>query len=274
MYRPAASGAIRGCSSGSTGTAAKSLCPWRRARTIPRLSPDGERVALNIRERLNEIWSWDLTRRTFDEGHQRAPHGRALRSGAVTAGRSFTDRCRRRDRCAHTECRRWLAPAPADRTDHTDGQRRHARWQARSSSPNPIVGDGINLRLLHLDGRGEAEDLIRTPNNEQNADVSPDGRWIAYKSDESGRNEVSVRPFPKVGAGSRQVSVSGGTRPLWSRDGRELFFLDPDRRMTVVDVRTGPSLTSASRRRCSTPPRSAWKASSAISISRRTASAS
>ena len=102
--------------------------------------------------------------------------------------------------------------------------------------------------MLGLDGRREAVDLIRTPFNELNADVSPDGRWIAYQSDESGRHEVYVRPFPNAAGGRWHVSVNGGTRPLWSRDGRELFFLDPDRRMTVVEVRAGATLTVSAPR--------------------------
>ena len=63
---------------------------------------------------------------------------------------------------------------------------------------------------------------------------SPDGRWIAYQSDESGRYEVYVRPFP--GPGEKwQVSTGGGTLPLWSRDGRELYFESPDTRIMVAD---------------------------------------
>lgn len=59
----------------------------------------------------------------------------------------------------------------------------------------------------------------------QNADMSPDGRWLAYQSNESGQNEIYVRPFPDVQGGRWQVSRAGGTRPLWARSGRELFYL-------------------------------------------------
>ena len=60
--------------------------------------------------------------------------------------------------------------------------------------------------------------------SERQADLSPDGRWLAYESDESGRPEIYVRPFPDINAGRWQVSTNGGTEPLWSRDGREIFF--------------------------------------------------
>jgi Tol biopolymer transport system component len=99
-----------------------------------------------------------------------------------------------------------------------------------------------------MDGGHAASTLLQTPFNEQNADLSPDGRWLAYQSDESGgRAEVYVRPYPNVNAGRWQVSTSGGTRPLWARDGRELFYLDAERRMTVVAVqgKTGFGVGSA-----------------------------
>jgi hypothetical protein len=61
--------------------------------------------------------------------------------------------------------------------------------------------------------------------NEVNPEISPDGKWLAYQSDESGQTEVYVRPFPGVQDGRWQISRAGGTRPRWSTDGRELFFL-------------------------------------------------
>jgi len=63
--------------------------------------------------------------------------------------------------------------------------------------------------------------------NEQNGDISPDGRWLAYQSNESGQVEIYVRPFPDVQGGRWQVSRAGGTRPLRARNGRELFYLVP-----------------------------------------------
>ena len=107
----------------------------------------------------------------------------------------------------------------------------------------PAERTGSDLRLLPLDGdRTKASDkplpLLHTPSDESSARVSPDGRWIAYVSDESGREEVYVRPFPA--ADSRwQISASGGRRPRWRRDGRELFFASPDRSLVAVDVQGG-----------------------------------
>ena len=71
-----------------------------------------------------------------------------------------------------------------------------------------------------------------------NAELSPDGRWLAYVSDEFGQNEVFVRPFPAFDRGRWQVSTGGGSRPAWSRDGREIFFLDPTWRLMGATVAT------------------------------------
>jgi serine/threonine-protein kinase len=67
--------------------------------------------------------------------------------------------------------------------------------------------------------------LIATPANESGAAVSRDGKWIAYESEESGVNQIYVRPFPSIGDGRWQISTAGGRLPRWSRDGRELYFL-------------------------------------------------
>ena len=81
---------------------------------------------------------------------------------------------------------------------------------------------------------GKPELFLRTPSNERYPAVSPDGRWIAYQSDESGRYEVYVRPFPGPG-GKWQISNAGGQLPVWSRNGRELFFQNLDNRIMVTD---------------------------------------
>ena len=68
--------------------------------------------------------------------------------------------------------------------------------------------------------------------------LSPDGRWLAYASDETGRTEVYVRPFPNVDSGKVRVSTDGGLGPLWGNSGSELFFVDADRRLIAAEVQT------------------------------------
>ena len=81
---------------------------------------------------------------------------------------------------------------------------------------------------------------VQSEFEESNANFSPDGHFIAHVSNESGRNEVYVAPFPGAG-GKWQVSVDGGSIPNWRRDGRELFFMSPDSRLMAVDVELGPT---------------------------------
>jgi Tol biopolymer transport system component len=79
--------------------------------------------------------------------------------------------------------------------------------------------------------------FVAMPAAEITPAFSPDGRWIAYASDESGRQEVYVQPFPASG-GKWQISTSGGNQPLWSRDGKELFYVSPDNKLMAVNVKT------------------------------------
>ena len=87
---------------------------------------------------------------------------------------------------------------------------------------------GLDIAIALLKDKLQTAPLIRTAFNEENAEVSPDGRWLAYQSNESGQDEIYVRPFPEVSAGLWQVSSAGGTRPLWARNGQELFYLASD----------------------------------------------
>ena len=91
----------------------------------------------------------------------------------------------------------------------------------------PGAAPDRDLYLVSLEG-GPAEVLLNTEFNEQDGRISPDGRWLAYRSNESGRDEVYVRPFPDVESGRWQVSTAGGNRAEWGPDGRELFYLSAD----------------------------------------------
>ena len=86
---------------------------------------------------------------------------------------------------------------------------------------------------------------LQTAFNEMHGQVSPDGRWIAYASDESGNWEVYVRTFPVPG-GKRTISIDGGAEPQWRRDGRELYYLTPDGTLMSVAVHSGEEFAAAS----------------------------
>jgi Tol biopolymer transport system component len=104
-----------------------------------------------------------------------------------------------------------------------------------------VSAQGYDLYMLRLDS-GEAVPLLATPRDERNAVISPDMRWIAYESNSAnapGRLDVYVRPFPVTDDGGVwQVSAGGGTHPLWSRNGDELFYLSADGAMVAVPVET------------------------------------
>jgi serine/threonine protein kinase/Tol biopolymer transport system component len=97
-----------------------------------------------------------------------------------------------------------------------------------------------NVWVLPAPGSGEARPVVQTDANEYAGALSPDGRWLAYASDESGRYEVYVQSFPG-GGGKRQVSNGGGHYPRWHRDGRELFYYARDGKLMTAPVRSGES---------------------------------
>jgi hypothetical protein len=94
-----------------------------------------------------------------------------------------------------------------------------------------------DLWVLPLSNR-QPRPFLQTAFDERQGQFSPDGRWVAYSSDESGRYEVYVQSFPTPG-GKRQISTNGGTEPQWRRDGKELFYLGTDQKLMVAEVKSG-----------------------------------
>jgi len=108
------------------------------------------------------------------------------------------------------------------------------------------VGDGdaaYDLKLLTLEDRPRSEPLLETPSDERNAELSPDGRWLAYESDLSGQMQIYVSSFPNVRDGKGQISSSGGRTPLWAKSGRELFFVNGTSLM-AVEVQLTPTFAT------------------------------
>ena len=104
---------------------------------------------------------------------------------------------------------------------------------------------GFDIGYVELQSDGETSEpvtFLSTPLNEGTPRFSPDGRFVAYNSDESGLFEVYVRPFPDGTAGKWQVSVNGGGQPRWRSDGKELYYVE-DSTMMAVSVSTEPTFT-------------------------------
>jgi serine/threonine-protein kinase len=112
---------------------------------------------------------------------------------------------------------------------------------------NQAPGNGDILALAR--GDTVPVELLATPAEEEAPTLSPDGRWLAYTSDESGRREVYVRPFPNVSDARQLVSPNGGSEPLWAHSGRELFYRAADDNLIAVQVVRDPAFSLGTQRR-------------------------
>lgn len=102
----------------------------------------------------------------------------------------------------------------------------------------------FDLWILPLFGDRTPFLFVTTPFGECCGQFSPDGRWIAYSSNESGRGQIYIRPFPGPGQ-AMQISIDGGSAPRWRRDGKELFYVAPDGKLMAVKVQASTSLDAS-----------------------------
>jgi eukaryotic-like serine/threonine-protein kinase len=214
-----------------------------------RLSPDGTKIALSVNEDQRDIWVWDIARETLT----RLTFGAALEHFPVWTPDSKHVVFMSSPEGGPADIYRKAADSTGPLDALTKGG---AGGAPQSFSPDgQLVFEkratgGADLMLLPADDSGPKPLLASPDYAEQNGSVSPDGRWIAYQSNETGVNEVYVRPFPNVGSGRWQISDGGGVRPEWSRSGRELFFVstfggDLSRaQMMTVSVTPGASFES------------------------------
>ena len=230
-----------------------------RGYRMPRLSPDGTRVAISIEDQEDDIWIWDLARRTLTRLTD-AP-GRDWFPVWTPDGRRIVFASERAGGVA------WQA---ADNTGTVERLTTSPPFMLGPASISPdgtrlIVNQsmpktGWDLRVLRLDGPAgrhgagpslplaggslPTEPLVQTTADEVHGELSPDGHWLAYQSDESGQNQILVRPFPNVDGGHWQISTSGGITPVWARNGKELFYLDGTNAVTSVPIQTAPTFSA------------------------------
>jgi Tol biopolymer transport system component len=100
---------------------------------------------------------------------------------------------------------------------------------------SPGLTTGFDLWALPMSGEGKPFPVAQANFEERDGQFSPDGKWIAYQSNESGRTEVVMQPFPGTG-GKHQISTDGGAQVRWRADGRELFYIAADGRLMVVPI--------------------------------------
>jgi serine/threonine-protein kinase len=205
----------------------------------PRLSPDGTRLSLTVLRDDNwDIWVYDLdrdvsTRLTFSDGYDGdqiwSPDGTELLFTSSRTGKTIAFR-KRADGSGEAQ------PLMADQQDQTYA----TSWSADGRHVlGQRLGQLLDLWVLDLES-GEVQDYLATPFTESLGAFSPDGRWVAYESDESGRLEVYVRRFP-AGSGKWQISDGGGAQPVWSENGRELFYRNNEGMMVVPVDGSGAS---------------------------------
>jgi dipeptidyl aminopeptidase/acylaminoacyl peptidase len=114
------------------------------------------------------------------------------------------------------------------------------RWLVARAGGQIGQAGARDIGIMRLGVDTALTPLLATQYDESEIALSPDGRWIAYVSDETGRPEVFLRPFPEVDEAKFQVSLNGAQSPLWSRDGKELFYLGLDRTLTAVAIGARP----------------------------------
>jgi Tol biopolymer transport system component len=227
----------------------------------PRLSRDGRRLAVEIGSMVGtgmaDVWVYDVrsrvgTRVTSSADHEFAPVWSPDASQIVfTAGGAMTPNLRRLTLGGEAEA---LLP-------HTGLVQWSSDWSADGrlvAYSNRDPATGWDVWILPLDTR-KPRPLVRTPYNEHSATFSPNGRFIAFASDESGQLEIYVQPT--AGPGERvRVSIAGGVGPRWRRDGRELFYLSPDRSLMAVPVSGGDRLEFGAPKALFRNPAIAWRA--------------
>jgi serine/threonine-protein kinase len=212
----------------------------------PRLSPDGKRLAIDITSGSStDLWTFDVasgtpTRLTTSDDNDR-PEWTADGTRLLYLSTRGTG-----------EYAVWWQPAdgsgPAEELFR--GQNA-AREVLMTPDPKVLIyredhPDSLrDIRMVSLDRKDSPTPLVATRFDELMPRLSPDGRWLAYQSDESGQYEIYVRPFPS-GGGRVTISNGGGTEPLWSRDGQ--LFYRKGRELIAISYSTTPGFAVTSRR--------------------------
>jgi serine/threonine-protein kinase len=207
-----------------------------RAYTYPRLGPDGQTVAVDIRGVAAGVWHSPLAAGAcawtrIGEPGDIAPLWRDARALLLSRRRGrtglflalpFADGVHDRERRLPIESMRVLAPTAW----HPDGEHLIA---------TSIAASGFDIVAVAM-ATGEITPLLASPADELNGEVSPDGRWLAYQSRASGQYEVWLRPWRHARGPGRPLTIGGGTRPLWTRNGGELIVVTNDGEVSSFDT--------------------------------------
>ena len=206
----------------------------------PTLSPDGRSLAVPRMDKeavASSIWMMDLERGALTRLSSQpvvastplwSPDGRRVVFSAFPTGEIFVRDIRR----AENETLLFKAPDFIPLDDWS----RDGRYLFYEVVDWPTFHIDVWVRDLKT---GTSRPVLQDRFTQLGARLSPDGRWLAHESEESGTREIVVRSFPEA-TERRQVSIRGGTQPRWRSDGKELFYVAADRKIMAVDIRTQP----------------------------------
>ncbi len=217
------------------------LLQTKRAYEHPRISPDGRRLAVRITAATGDIWVHEigresLTRLTFEATNWMpvwTPDGKRIVFASTKA--------------AGPPNLYWtLADGSGglERLTTSDQPQFPGSWSPDGklfAFIETFPNTGWDIMILPLEGDRKPKPFLQTQFTEMAPAFSPDGRWLAYQSNVSVRNEVYVQPFPGPG-GKWQISTEGGTHPVWARNGREIFYRNGPK-MYAVAVQTTPGFS-------------------------------
>jgi Tol biopolymer transport system component len=206
----------------------------------PELSPDGKRlaVALYSDQGTSNVWIFDLlrgtkTRLTFGSSRQKhpvwTPEGKTIFYNSNDKG-SFHIYAKAADGSGTEQAVLETTDVSEYAEDFSPDQRFLVYIRAANDRRT-----GLDIWALPLFGERKPFPIVQTPFNDVEPRVSPDGKWLAYQSNESGRDEIYITAFPGGGV-KWQISTSGGFVPRWRRDGKELFFFDDGDNLMAVDI--------------------------------------
>ena len=228
----------------------------------PRISPDGRRVAVGITEQEKQVWLYDLSRETLTrltfQGDNNltpfwTPDGKRIvfisnKEGQRNLFWQLADGSGGLERLIASEDLNipgaWSPDGRLLAFSDVSGTTGYDLWVLRLGDPSASSGQVPSAASGQV---RKAELFLRTPFNEAAPQFSPDGNWLAYVSDESGRKEIYVQPYPGPG-GKWQISTEGGVEPLWNRNGRELFYRS-GKKMMAVEIAIKPSFSAGTPKR-------------------------